>query len=76
MGLNKALEMWKSFIDKANDILTQISAIINWVRVIGNEERGLLARYDDYNNELQAIKREYERIKAIWEGIGRDPSFI
>ena len=76
MGLNKALEMWKSFIDKANDILTQISAIINWVRVIGNEERGLLARYDDYNNELQAIKREYERLKAIWEGIGRDPSFI
>ena len=76
MGLNKALEMWKSFIDKANDILTQISAIINWVRVIGNEDRGLLARYDDYNNELQAIKREYERLKAIWEGIGRDPSFI
>ena len=76
MGLNKALEMWKSFIDKANDILTQISAIINKGEVIGNEERGLLARYDDYNNELQAIKREYERLKAIWEGIGRDPSFI
>ena len=76
MGLNKALEMWKSFIDEANDILTQISAIINKGEVIGNEERGLLARYDDYNNELQAIKREYERINAIWEGIGRDPSFI
>lgn len=76
MGLNKALEMWKSFIDKANDILTQISAIINRSDVIGNEERGLLARYDDYNNELQAIKCEYERINAIWEGIRRDPSFI
>lgn len=76
MGLNKALEMWKSFIDKANDILTQISAIINRSDVIGNEDRGLLARYDDYNNELQAIKCEYERINAIWEGIRRDPSFI
>lgn len=76
IGLNKALEMWKSFIDKANDILTQISAIINRSDVIGNEDRGLLARYDDYNNELQAIKCEYERINAIWEGIRRDPSFI
>lgn len=52
MGLNKVLEMWKFFIDKVNDIFIQILVIINKGEVIGNEERGLLVRYDDYNNEF------------------------
>ena len=43
--LDTALEMWKSFIDKANYILAQISAISNSrSEGISNGERELLAR--------------------------------